>query len=355
MKNKILLFASLLLIFIMLGIFLLNKKNKENISDLNVSNEKSSSKFKTPRLYEKNNFIKLGEMKGSEVPYRLLPFGNEAMGFYEKRGIYAIGTDGHLGKEIMPDLKNAEKAGNYFLHKEANLMAGFNIDAQIVFFVKDGKEYTSSSKARIENAFWFNGKIFTFTNSERTHELYFESWEPLSDIWKKEMSLNLLLKDMIGEYKQCLLNSFGGNFFKINDKGFGFYFYQGGYFITHFNNNFLLNKTIVDYPFRKYKEEIIAEKIDGISYTGCFAENDVFTQLSATGNKKYIGILSNVIKAPNKDRCIDFYDAITFNYIKSVALPSYKNALPTDILFSDETLWVSYENGNLETYKINDL
>ena len=345
MRKKNLLF--LLILIVLIGVFLLffiQTKNSEN--------SKSSTGTIKNRIYTDKNLKIINAIKFKDVPYRLLPSEDSVLVMIDTSVLF-FSLD--LKKQIKVILPSETNNGNYYLYKSKNILAGLNVISKLVYVQKNG-----ILKSNIYSGFYLNGIFcndrFYFLKlvpQKKIGLLYFESWDYEKDLRKDALCLNSFLKDELVNYNECFESVLEGNFFRIDDEQFGFYFYRGGYFLIETKDSFKLMKTIVDYPFIRFHEKN-GELPGGLNAVQCEPEKDIFVQYSACSDGNNIYILSNIIGENKKERCIDVYNVVNGNYVESFSVPNYKKSLPTEILIVHKYLIVVYDDGSLVSYFLNN-
>ena len=347
MKRFLYLGLSLIILVVALTIFFVRQKKQVPVNEfLEASLQK--------RKFKNANFKIVNERKFKETPFRLLPFGDSALVFVDTV-IYSVSNDLNTQKSIL--LPISAKHGNFYVYKDNRITAGLNVGSNLLYVSSNGKTKTNSVEGTLMNGIFANNMLYAIKflpQKSGKNLLSIVQWNHDTNETKEVLNINSILSEEIKGYEQCLENVLEGNFFSIDNKYFGYYFYRGGYFLVYKNDKFSLIKTLINYPFVKFEEKNV-EFGNGLAASQCQTDKDIYVQSSACSNGKQIFILSNVAKKGSKERCIDIYSFESFNYLMSVSLPNFKNELPLDILIVSNKLLVVYQDGTLVSYEYDAL
>jgi hypothetical protein len=280
---------------------------------------------------------------------RILPYKDSAI-IFEDTTIYIVNNDLSFKRLALVPFNGFHQAR--YLYIKETFFAGLDFKPNSLY-MSDARLNSVSPEIFFSNAVYCNGKMYANKNNLGNGIFSIDSWDPLSGSSQSILDLKQFLKNEISHCDQCFGETLEGNFFRIDDNSFGFYFYRGGYFLVYNKEEFKLKKTIVDYPFLVFRKKAV-KLPGGLTGSQCSSERDVWVQMSACSNGKEIFVLSNVIQPEFKERAIDVYSADSLGYVKSYSLPDYKEGKPNDILFTGGRLLVAYDNNFLVSYTVEE-
>jgi len=155
-------------------------------------------------------------------------------------------------------------------------------------------------------------------------------------------------------FKECLENTFEGNFFDLGADKWMFLFYRAGYFIFYDGNSCQLHQTIDKKPFREYNLRKI--KVGDMTAYVCHSDDETTANFAAAADEKNIYVLSgtSLISKDTGWHCsIDVYDKDNRQYKYSYFVPfESKESFATNLVVYKNWLYLHINEMGLRRYKI---
>lgn len=347
MIKRVVIFFSVLLICVFFFIFLLKDKKAQKT-------QQPSGISVNKRNFKEFNFSDTRSVTFHEPAFRLLPYGDSLFVFVDT-SIFICSADLSAQRiQVVPGTKND---GNYYFFKSDSILAGFNI-SENKRYVKDANRLKSATgEGHLLQSIYTGGSFYGVSfipQKSKENLVVIDNWDYKTNEIKKELVLNSYLKEYLKDCKECFESTLEGNFFRIDDRAFGFFFFRGGYFLINEQGQFSLRNSIVDYPFVPFQSKKV-EMPGGMTAATCQADKDIWVQLCAAADSAHIYILSNITdKNADGRRVIDVYGRVNSQgYLYSFYMPNYKNEAPTSFLILQDYLITSYENGNVRSCKLS--
>ncbi len=332
-KISLLLITSFLLSVIF---FFIYKKNIPKKDEIKIGN----------RNIQKVKFSKHLSKNFKDQPYRIYQMEDSIIILVDTT-LYIFNKDLNFSRE--GKFLSNTKAGNFYYSRTQKGIVNFNALENTLFFFENSKLKTYKKEDFIMNSLWFDSLFFTYTFNKKNF-LSIDSWNPYTNKYEVKYNISTILKDTL-LLKDCLMETLDGNFFKIDNKNIGFYFYRSGKFLLLNKDNIRLINSIVKSSFIKfYKKEITTE--NGDKLTICEAVNDNFIQIGACSSNNRIYILSSVTNGNTGVIDIYFLNGV---YEKSIEIPKFKNnKAPAGFLVIADFIYFIFQN-DIVKYKVEGL
>jgi len=303
---------------------------------------------KIERTLKPDSLIKSDTVKGT---YRLYAFGDSIFLMSDKGAFIAdarLTTIRQL--EILP-----KGSSIYYFEKFADTIAYFDIDKKTLY-LKANNFFAKTLSGLPGNALFQNGKFLysEILKDSVSDQAVIEEWDPFSHKKETKINVNELVKNKINGYTECLSSTLEGNFFKADNKTWGYLFYVGGFFLIKRNDQVLLIPTIDKTPFRKY--ELREVKMGNLTAYVCKSDNESMINYAAASDGKDLYILSGkILLRPGEQLYapIDVYDLKNFEYKYTFQAPMpNKNNYTYLMTIANDYLYLFFKDGQLIRYKI---